>query len=208
MPNPRILQGKKAQYNSLILRSLVSGQKTTKQIAEYICQNAEEKQTDSLDTLLKTYSVIARRGSRLDELLDKHYISRGENKEWKLTMKGLCFSLTLFDDLREITKDINYRQFGLDGDKIVKAFRKNAVISLLMSRDNENLVKKITDDMVNDPAFWDRFLSEVRDFTNDYLKKGVDIDSMTDDEFSLLVLNRLVLWFLEGKFPSFMKGVE
>ncbi|MGC8999058.1 MAG: hypothetical protein ACP5JW_06680, partial [Candidatus Bathyarchaeia archaeon] len=72
-----IFEGKKAENNKLILKSLVFGPKTTNQIAEYIYLN-QKPQIKTKRTIKKEIrkivSIIARKGSRLEELEAKQYI--------------------------------------------------------------------------------------------------------------------------------------
>lgn len=85
-----IFQGKKKLYNTLILKSLATGSKTTKQIAEYLYDNGHEKGTNRGNEVKKIYSVIDRAGGRLAELSIKGYIIR-KNLLWGLSKKVSSF---------------------------------------------------------------------------------------------------------------------
>ena len=97
-----IFTGKKSEYNKLILKSLVDGAKKTIHIAEYIyCNKADFPLPVNKNVVKSINSIICRKNSRLAELSDKGYI-RKENNLWKLTLKGLCVALTLFNDFADV----------------------------------------------------------------------------------------------------------
>jgi len=194
-----IFHGKKATYNKLILRSLATGGKATMQIAKYIQQNSQIRGLNK-----KTInSIICRKGSRLEELSKKEYIKR-ENNLWHLTSKGNAVALTLFDNLSDMFEYIKMDPMQtLDWDPALG--KMNAFFEKVFDFPLFNLELKDEKDLVDfmkNPQFLQLYLQQNKDITNEMIKKGVDLDSMTEEEFKALLGVRLAQWL----FKMFFKG--
>lgn len=198
-----IFHGKKGENNRLILKSLATGSKTTMQIAEYIYQNTEQKPFDNpINEKRKIYSVIARPNSRLQELEAKQYVHRGDALKWNLTIKGLCLALTLYE-IKEIKNYVSFEQFGIDMEKVVESLKTNPIMAIaLKTKEGRKKVKEVSNKLQNDPRILEVFLNEMRNFMNDIIKKGIDIDSTTDNEIMFLIAGRFSDFMKETKFPS------
>lgn len=185
-----IFEGKKSENNKLILKSLVFGSKTTTQIAEYIYHNRSEKPKpkDTVNVrneVRKIIAIISRRTTkqkgRIFELEDKGYISR-ENNLWQVTSKGLCVGLTQFNSIMEVYP---YVKIDVDIDSIERAFSRFPIgKAVKKSYPRFNIRKILT--VGKSPElfqFW-------KDYTNELISLGVDLDRMNDFEFKGLLASR------------------
>jgi len=186
-----IFQGKKAEYNKLILKSLVGGSKTTTQIAEYIYLNRRNqmKLLKLNKNRVKTIvSIVSKKGSRLDELRTKHYIKR-KNNLWHLTApKGYAVALTLVDDVREVWRYVQIDDLSAFLDKL----HEIPIIDDFIS--NEKLKK------VESFGMSPKFLQSVRDCTSELITQGVDLDGMNELEFDVLLTGKVTYVILRDIF--------
>ncbi len=181
-----IFEGKKAENNKLILKSLVFGPKTTNQIAEYIYLN-QKPQIKTKRTIKKEIrkivSIIARKGSRLEELEAKQYIKR-ENGLWHLTSKGVPVALTLFDSVNEF---LPYVKLDLDLSDLAEKLCEIPLIGAFISR--EKLCK-----MLNFGAS-KKWLLAIRECTSELIKQGLDLDGVSEKEFQAMLTAKLAIYF-------------
>lgn len=185
-----IFEGKKREYNKLILKGLVFGPKTTKQIAEYIYLNPKaviKPQKLNQNEVKTTVSIISRKGSRLEELETKEYIYRKENL-WYLTVKGMGVALEFYDSINEV---FPYVKPFLHS--IVEDFRKTI---------NENpmfqFMKKIEKKAFRSTfRFFEssEFPQFLKDFTNGLIRQGVDLDKTSLKDFIGMWLGKFFLMY-------------
>ncbi len=193
-----IFTGKKSEYNKLILKSLVVGVKKTIQIAEYIYLNKNGFHLKINKNEIKSInSIICRKNSRLNELSEKGYIRR-ENNLWKLTFKGLCVALTLFNDFADIRKLIDFEKIHQDFQSVVREADMHPIIALLRTKEANNIIKEQFNRIENDYQFSELFLFKLRAFTSDMILQGVNIDIMLKLEFQLLMANKIFFWMMEA----------
>lgn len=86
-----IFTGKQATYNIQILETLLlKGEMTAWQLAKYIAPNIKTlKRTKHSTTTQKVYSVLLRKGGRLNDLKMKEYITfNNASRKWRLAVKG------------------------------------------------------------------------------------------------------------------------
>lgn len=194
-----IFEGKKAEYNKLILKGLIYGAKTTNQIGEFIYFNREAQikpRKANLNEVKKLVSIISRKGGRLKELEFKGYIFR-EKGCWRLTLKGTAVALTLFDDLSEVYP---YIRTDLTVKAMEKAFREFGVAKALKEYGLNDWASKVFRWVKNQK----NFLSFVRDSTNELISKLTDLDSLSEDEFR----NLLVIRGVQKFFKSHLAQIE
>ena len=185
-----IFRTKKAEYNKLILKSLVTGPKITKEVAEYIYFNRKQQPKLRLrktkepngNEVKSIVSIISRKNARFDELERLHYIFR-ENNLWNLTVKGACVALTQFNSIMEI---FSYIKVDLALDGVEKEIYKNPMMRMLMTYyTDKDEIRKIFK-FGKSPEF----LQLWKDYTNELRTQGVDLDKMSDREFRLLIANK------------------
>lgn len=191
-----IFRTKKAQNNKLILKSLATGPKTTTQIAEYIYLNRSAVPLKKLNkNEVKTLvSIISRKDSRLDELEAKDYIFQ-ENNLWQLTTKGLSVALTQFNSIMEV---FPYIDLGSSFETIQKQLYELPIIELIF----KTSVKREIFDGVFNFGKSPEYLQFVKDFTNELIAKGVDLDNTGNDEFVALLIGKLIV-----VLPGFMAKI-
>jgi len=178
-----IFQHKKEQYNKLILKSLLSGPKITKQIAEYVYSNRKERSITERrgNEVKKIISTISKKDSRLEELKNKNYVFQEDNL-YKLTMKGKAVALTLVDSVYDVMPYIiqEHRNTLPETLQLVKA---NPFLKKLLNQEMLREMLKIA----STPELYQR----VKDITNRLMTQGVDIDSMSDLEFQNILASEL-----------------
>jgi len=187
-----IFQGKKMEYNKLILKSLVTGPKTTKQIAEYIYYNRRQKPKLRLhpkkakepneNEVKKIVSIISRKGSRLEELVTKEYIFR-ENNLWDLNIKGFCVALTEVNSIIEFYPSINQIETL---NEIQRKLYKQPLIKQILKND----IPKEDADRMLDFFKSPKYFQFLKDSTNELLKQGLDLDKV-NDFFSLFLAKHI-----------------
>jgi hypothetical protein len=199
-----IFQTKKAEYNKLILKSLVFSSKTTSQIAEYIYLNRKAQvkpKKVNKNEVKKIVSIISRKGSRLEELESKQYIKR-ENGLWCLTLKGSCVALTLFDDMNEF---LPYVQSKLDlgFSDLAEKLHEVPIIKALVSKEELNRMLNVVSP---------KWVLTVRECTNQLIKQGLDLDNIKEKEFELILTAKLASYYtnveLFDKLESELRKVE
>ncbi|MCP8321733.1 MAG: hypothetical protein H3Z52_12465 [archaeon] len=166
------------------------------QIAEYIY----DKDTDELDknrrnAVLRIYSVISRKGSRLSELSDKKYIYR-EDSLWNLSPKGVSLSFTLYEE-NEIKHYLDFNKLYFAN--IIKLIKKKPIINALLStkKGRQLIGEKLNIlEQKMSPDFLEQFGLKIRESTIDMASKGVDIDAMDITEFEALLGTSLSSWIL------------
>jgi len=100
-----IFKGRKGTNNKLVLKSLydngyLSGWKLAREIAENDPRRRGKKK-NWYHEAQKVYSVLVRKGGRLEELSNKEFIEKTD-QGYRLTIyKGLCSALTLYENVKE-----------------------------------------------------------------------------------------------------------
>ena len=199
-----IFQGKKAKNNKLILKSLATGSKTTKQIAEYVYLNRKNTMKPlKLDNneVKKIVSIISRKGSRLDELKAKHYISR-KNNLLQLTIKGACVALTQFNNIMEVYPLLQVNSIV---NAFAKEFHKHPTTRMLLKSSS---VKKEEIDKALAFGKSPKIPQLFKDYTNELIKQGVNLDKMPDSELALLMISKGISYFLETQTSELIKALS
>lgn len=193
-----IFQTKKAQYNKLILKSLITGPKTTNQIAEYIFLNRKERTVTERkgNEIKKIVSIISRKDSRLDELETKQYIQHKGNLR-ELTPKGMGVALTFFDSIAEIVPYVKLFLHSIVED-LEKNLRENPMLQSLGKIEKSAL--KSSFDFFESPEF-PQFL---KDLTNELIRQGVDLDKTSLKEFISMFLGKFFIVYL----PKIIMGIS
>lgn len=96
-----IFKGKKGENNESILKTLyekgyLSAWKIARQIAENDPKRARKNWYHETQ---KVYSVLIRKGGRLEELLGKEFIEKTDQGYCLTIYKGLCSALTLYENV-------------------------------------------------------------------------------------------------------------
>lgn len=201
-----IFQTKKAEYNKLILKSLITGPKITKQIAEYLYFNRKQEPKRRLrkakepneNEVKKIVSIISRKGSRLDEL-EKYGYTFQENNLWQLTTKGTCVALTLFKNIMEV---FPYIRVDLTTEIIEREFYKIPVIkSLTKIYPKEKMDKLFTFGKTPEYLqFW-------KDYANELISQGVDLDGMNENQFRGLLIAKGLQHFFAQEISDLSKEI-
>jgi len=94
-----IFQGKKGEYNKLVLKTLYeSGYLKPWEMAKKIADLKRKPKTNWYQETQKVQSVLLRtKGGRLRELLDKEYLKKTAQGYYLTDLKGFCSALTLYD---------------------------------------------------------------------------------------------------------------
>ena len=170
-----IFQGKKREYNELILESLLSGPKITKQIAEYVYFNRKERSITERrgNEVKKIISTISKKDSRLEELKNKNYIFQ-EDGLYKLTIKGKAVALTLVDSVYDVMPYIieEHKNSIPEALQLIKA---NPFLKRLL---RQEMLREIVH-IASTPEHYQR----MKDITNHLITVGVNLDDMSDLEF-------------------------
>lgn len=171
-----VFKGKEREYNEYVLRSLIYGQKTTMEVARFIA-NETEKHRKTI------FSIIARKRGALNRLSEREFVERLPNKKWHLTFKGTATALTLVNDLemivRMIRKDL----------QVVDLRRKFKFLRLILGR---FFKEQMIEDLVNwfqSEDYW----QALRRKTEQLRDTGVNIEDMTEKEFTYTVLPQLMM---------------
>lgn len=189
-----IFQGKKEEFNSLILKALIFGPKTTKQLAEYIYLNrkAAIPPIKLNDNRVKTLvSQISRKGSRIEELETKQYTYQKE-RLWYLTPKGLGVGLTLFSSVTDIFPQVK-SWLGSISEETKREILQNPMLQILdrnIQRKALARASRLIESL--------EFMQFLRDTTAETMKQGTDLDKTILKEFLSLIAGR----FLVNRFPA------
>lgn len=193
-----IFFGKKRRYNELILKSLISGSKTVKEIVEYIYANTEHKaKHNPVNVKRSIYSIIDRPKSRLWELQAKGYIEKRQGK-WQLTLKGFCVALTCFKSFDDVAKVYDFERLYPEVAEAFKSVIKSPKFAPLRAPYVDDKVKEISERALKERELGRRFLEKLRDYTLKLIDEGVNLDDLSSDRFMWLMAVKLVEgWFHE-----------
>jgi hypothetical protein len=181
-----IFEGKKTEYNLLILEVLFkNGPSTAWEIAKGIMDNrGETKDRDILYSRTQhIYSVIARKGARLEDLNKKDYILQ-KNSKWELCFpKGLAI-LIRKPELLDKINDYYLQSFQLNGALRSKTLSMPFGLQLRVDGQKfQNKAKSMIQDLNRNRI--ETFLGMVKSLEK-LIQQGIDIDRI--DNKSLLVL--------------------
>lgn len=192
-----IFQGKKRLYNKLILKSLITGSKTVKQISEYIYLNTEHKlKHNPLNVKRSIYSVIDRPKGRLWELSTKGYIEKHDGK-WGLTLKGFCVALTLFKSLDDVKRVIPLDVFDSALKEVFERVVKHPLFALMRTPFLDDKYKELLVKVKANSQLGELFLVKLRDYTSELIATGVNLDDLSYEEFLRLIGVKMGGWFFE-----------
>ena len=179
-----IFQHKKEQYNKLILKSLLSGPKITKQIAEYVYSNRKERSITERrgNEVKKIISTISKKDSRLEELKNKNYVFQEDNL-YKLTMKGKAVALTLVDSVYDVMPYIIQEHRNTIPEALPQLLKTKPFLKKLLNQEMLREMLKVA----STPELYQR----IKDITNRLITHGVDIDDMSDLEFQNILASEL-----------------
>jgi len=195
-----IFQGKKAEYNKLILKSLVLGPKTTRQIAQYVYLNrkaAVKPSKPNMNEVKKIESVISRKNARLKELETKYYIYR-KNNVWHPTPKGTCVALTQFNSIMEIQPYIA-TYFNSIFEDTQKTIRENPYFTSLFKTKKEKQALNKFFIIFKSPEH----VQFLKDFTNKLIIQGLNLDKTNPKDFNLMLISN----FMSSFFPRFIMSL-
>jgi len=188
-----IFEGKKAEYNKLILKGLVFGPKTTNQVSECIYLNRKAQvlpREVNRNEIRKIVSIISRKGSRLAELESKEYIFRRASKDhWTLTIKGMGVALTFYDSIAEISPYVKPFLHST-----VEEFQKT-IRNIPMLQPFRNIEKKAMNKAF-DFFESEEFLQFLKDLTNGLIRQGTDTDKTTLKDFMNVLIGRFFVVYL------------
>ena len=178
-----------ATYNLSILEALLSRGAIAWQIAEILHRKnnpAIDKEVDEVKRYRtqKIYSVIQRKGGRLDDLKNKGYLEE-ENGVWSLTKKGFIALSIKKPDLvnNEIQKNENALQelFRTAMPNGVKKVALGIYIDFSEIKPNFEKMDKL--------SLFHEFIEEAKTL----LSEGIDLDRISESNFEAIVLNKVFL---------------
>lgn len=179
-----IFHGKKTLYNKLILKSLAYGPKTTRQIATYIYQNRGLPTKEvNINKVKNIESNICRKNGGIPELDKKNYIFK-EDRLWKLELKGLSIALTQFPNIMEV---FPYLQL----DSVLEPLQKQLYETPLYQLMFETIFKKEIANEVFAFGKSQEFPQLLKDFTNELITQGVNLDKIENDNFLAMLISKL-----------------
>jgi len=170
-----IFTGKRKRHNESILKNILYGEKTTMELAQHIAEKEGlHKKT--------AFSVIGRKDGALDRLNKKEFIVRNPDKKWHLTFKGTATALTLVD-IPTIYPVIGKSLQEFDFTKSVRPLQ-----SILGEFFRESLIQELVN-WFKSEEFW-KLLKQKTEQLRD---KGVNIEDMTEKEFTYTMLTQLIM---------------
>ena len=201
-----IFQYKKAVYNQKILKSLVYGPKNTQQIAEYIYRNRSIVPLNNLNKneVKKIVSTISRhtdkQKGRLCELETKGYIFREESL-WKLSRKGVCVALTLFNSIQDVFPFI---RMDIVGNIVEEEFLGNREFKRLLNRYLPKEKVKNIFEVAKSPEI----LQLWKDYTNELIANGLDLDGVDNEQFTTLMVTKGMANFFKPDLTRLNKTLK
>ena len=201
----KIFLGKKKEYNQLILKALIFGPKRTQELAHYIFDNSPTKNRniDGIRSVISRQSDNPKRNGRLQELSNKEYIKRNENREWNLTYKGLGVSLSLYDNIDDVIPFVATEM--KDNFKKIRPLFEKILNSRLFSKLTDDKSKRFEIvDLFEEEITSKEFLEYLRKISDELNKTGVDLESMNDKEYSELVFTKFAQEKIIKKLFSFL----
>lgn len=188
-----IFQGKKAKLSKLIMKSLQPGPRTPRQIAEYVYMNkginrpGKTNQREIKSLVSEITRKTEKQKGRLYELNYYHYIER-DGDCWELTPKGLAVSLTLYDDLTELLPRVGSElaKYPAIAEKMYELPLMKTTQQIFKRHFKQPMIQQINTmkNLTKSPMF---MLQLARDFTREIINQGMDLDNMTNENFSELL---------------------
>jgi hypothetical protein len=194
-----IFTGKKEEKNRLILKSLSFGPKKTMQIAEYIYLNqANAPKVVNQNEVRSINSIICRKNARIDEMSSKGYIER-KNDLWALSSKGTSVALTLFNNFDDLRKLVDFHSLQNQFRTAVTKVKRHPVIAIITAPHQDNTLKDQYDRMEKEERFVEEFITKLRDFTSEMIREGVNLDTMSNRKFQIIMASEISSW-MEDNF--------
>jgi len=191
-----IFQGKKTENNKLILKSLVSGARTTTQIAEYILSTknailSKELYEKRVNNIVR---IISRRTEeqkgRLHELETKQYIER-KNKLWHLTRKGFPIALTLFNSSNAVLQTWD-ESLELYLQKIIRNMIEKAPPKKNIVWNRELLVEVLSQGAKQNCL---QLLPVLRESSDELKHQNINLDEIDAKKFSTMLVDKLLDYY-------------
>lgn len=195
-----IFTGKKEEYNKLILKSLLFGDKEEKDIAKYIGANSKErgKKVISIQKTIRRNNPETQRNGRLQELSNKEYIEQsGTNpKLWTLTGKGLCVGLTLIKNIDDVfpyiiphcKKTIN---------ELKPEFKNIIDFPGMRNKTRQKIISIVIETMSSK-----KFYQSLKTQTNNMIYENVNFDTMSNNTFDICVMLQTSRKLVERKIQA------
>lgn len=185
----RIFEGKRADYNIAILEALLeNGPLTNWEIAKKIYQNRGTTKNREIGYARsqRIYSVIVRKGGRIDSLNNAGYILQKEDRKWEL-----CFpkGLVILIKKQEILSKIN--EYYLQKRQLPQRFTKSkrtivAPFGLRFQVDEKILqaeAQRLLNNLNTQNMIWNMAKSMEK-----LIQEGIDIDKIDNTKLLPLVI--------------------
>ena len=128
----------------------------------------------------------------MDELSSKGYTKR-ENNVWKLSSKGSCVALTLFD-FNEIRRLADFDELQSQFRDMIRKVKRHPVIAIMTAPHQDNTLKDQYDRMEKEERFVEDFITKLRDFTSELVRAGLDLDTLSNEDFEIIIANKVSSW--------------
>lgn len=104
---------------------------------------------------------------------------------------------TNFNDFGDLRKLIDFKDLQPQFKSAVQKAKKNPIIPLIFTKAAQNIIKEQYDKMMNDPKFIELFLFKLRAFTEELIREGVIIDTMSNRDFRISIGIKMSSWVEE-----------
>ena len=189
-----IFQGKKGSYNRLVLEVLAEAKEPLKpwELAKRIYEK-EPKEVDWYRGTQKIYSVLIRKGGRLEELERKKYISLKDGK-WSLTIKGIMVALIIRPDLKQKMRNeaIKFLESSIPFDSATLESPEIPVLKIAYNIAEASL-KTMKKNMDILPQYLDSFVDKAVESTKALIKRGYDIDRVSEADLLTILTPNIAL---------------
>lgn len=180
--------GKEASKNKLVLGALLESDKTTMEIAQRI---------HDTKTARTEWSIIGRKNGALDRLKDKSYIGRNNEGKWFLSRKGFLCALAFSRDIDlvypALKKHLEEEKTRAELQQVFKRFGR------LFSSTYAKEVEQLADSK--------GLFKLVAEQTRLMIDKGLDVDSMSDQEFWELAIYKAYGPVVRKLAQKHMRGI-
>ena len=203
-----IFQGKKGSYNRLVLEVLAEAKEPLKpwELAKRIHEK-EPKEVDWYRGTQKIYSILIRKGGRLEELEKKDYITF-RNGKWELTFKGLITALIVNPQLKSkvlnrFKRVSNFLLMQLPETHAPREIPLGRLAILGIKMDGEKLKKLLEVGAKVIAEDGEQLIDFTVRETKDLINNGLDLDRITTQKLNMLLgLKRFL--FLDDRFTQLL----